>query len=564
MSWCPDFEFRGHRADAFLAELVGSLAAYDGYLWSTRNDSSCAGLLSGAINLSSCPASPSAGSPGNSRGLLWSTGSGIGFGKHGSDGDSGEDGTDKYINNTGPIQKMDMMGYSYDLRRGKKIRNPNALRHFTVVLLISLSACAEFAGLSALSRIATLRGQDAEAQRWQAAAATVANKTIENLWRPEHSAMFDRDATDAWVTTLVHNNLRMMWFGLFTQPMADAFLTRHLMNASEFWTKMPLPSIAVSDPRFHCDPTHGNDWSGPTEGLTTQRAIRALESYGHFAELTLVGRALTAALLSGCQQHVKGKPAGCHFPQQIDPFTALPWTTGLDDGYGPMIISLLQYTALRVGIVPRAQVLQRGSAATAATAEGAGAADEGGGLLWSGIADDAAASRYNQTLGEGRLFSLVSDSLTFSGSLNGKLLFTCSAGVRVVSDPSGAVVAVVGIDDVRHNNVQLTLSGLADEAAMVIELPSVRPNEVWIVKSGAAALGSSAPFVAPHSQPAAKTDDSQPWVPPTPRQSNPTWKPTYNMSMSTVIFPCNHSGFFNPQQAAKYGLVSIDFENTME
>ena len=37
-----------------------------------------------------------------------------------------------------------------------------------------------------------------------------------------------------------------------------------------------------------------------------------------------------------------------------------------------------------------------------------------------------------------------------------------------------------------------------------------------------------------------------------------------NMSMSTVIFPCNHSGFFSPQQAAKYGLVSIDFENTMD
>jgi hypothetical protein len=135
MSWCPDLlSSGGYRADAFLVELAGSLAAYDGYLWSTRNDSSCAGLLSGAINLSSCPASPSAGSPGNSRGLLWSTGSGIGFGKHGSDGDSGEDGTDKYINNTGPIQKMDMMGYSYDLRRGKKTRNPNALRHFTVVL----------------------------------------------------------------------------------------------------------------------------------------------------------------------------------------------------------------------------------------------------------------------------------------------------------------------------------------------------------------------------------------------------------------------------------------------
>ena len=34
--------------------------------------------------------------------------------------------------------------------------------------------------------------------------------------------------------------------------------------------------------------------------------------------------------------------------------------------------------------------------------------------------------------------------------------------------------------------------------------------------------------------------------------------------MSTMRFPCNHSGFFSPQQAAMYGLVSIDFENTMD
>eukprot|EP01052_Picozoa_sp_SAG31_P063235 SAG31_NODE_22178_length_532_cov_0.789838_1_plen_80_part_01 len=80
--------------------------------------------------------------------------------------------------------------------------------------------------------------------------------------------MYDRDATDKWVTTLVHNNLRMMWLGLFTQQMADEFVHVHLMNMSEFWTKMPLPSISVSDPRYQ--DKGGNDWSGPTEGLTLQ------------------------------------------------------------------------------------------------------------------------------------------------------------------------------------------------------------------------------------------------------------------------------------------------------
>lgn len=40
---------------------------------------------------------------------------------------------------------------------------------------------------------------------------------------------------------------------------------------------------AASDARFQN--LKGNNWSGPPEGLTFQRAIRALENYGHHAEV---------------------------------------------------------------------------------------------------------------------------------------------------------------------------------------------------------------------------------------------------------------------------------------
>lgn len=65
--------------------------SFDRYLWETRNDSSCFGLYNGTANHSSCPARPS---KSNKRGLLWSLGA----------GDSGEDGSRKYENNTLPIQ----------------------------------------------------------------------------------------------------------------------------------------------------------------------------------------------------------------------------------------------------------------------------------------------------------------------------------------------------------------------------------------------------------------------------------------------------------------------------
>ena len=62
---------------------------------------------------------------------------------------------------------------------------------------------------------------------------------------------------------------------------------------------MPLVSIAVSDPRFQ-NKEH-NTWSGQVQGLTVQRSVRALEDYGHVAELTLVGRALTAAAVASAE-----------------------------------------------------------------------------------------------------------------------------------------------------------------------------------------------------------------------------------------------------------------------
>ncbi len=87
---------------------------------------------------------------------------------------------------------------------------------------------------------------------------------------------------------LLHNNIRVMDHGAFDQEMADRFIAHHMLNPKEFWTPMPLPSIAVNDAFFRNN--DDNDWSGQPEGLTYQRAIRAIENYGHYAELTMIGK----------------------------------------------------------------------------------------------------------------------------------------------------------------------------------------------------------------------------------------------------------------------------------
>ena len=39
----------------------------------------------------------------------------------------------------------------------------------------------------------------------------------------------------------------------------------------------------------------------------------------------------------------------------------------------------------------------------------------------------------------------------------------------------------------------------------------------------------------------------------------PKWVPNYNMAMSTVMMPCNTSGWFDPNLAAKYGIADFDW-----
>lgn len=192
----------------------------------------------------------------------------------------------------------------------------------------------------ALARIALIQGDDAAYARWTARMATTAASLKARLWREELGACFDRerDGAQSFVSTLVHNNLRAMWAGVFDQAMADAFVSTHLMNSSEFWTPTPLTSISAADPRFAN--VKGNNWSGPPEGLTFQRAIRALENYGHHAEVVLAGARQKAALLKTMT-----------LPQQIDPFTSQP--DGSSDCYGPMILSMLEYQALTTGVALR-------------------------------------------------------------------------------------------------------------------------------------------------------------------------------------------------------------------
>ena len=141
-------------------------------------------------------------------------------------------------------------------------------------------------------------------------------------------------------------------------------------------------------------------------------------------------------------------------------------------------------------------------------------------------------TNYTQTLGD-HIYSLTSDAKGFTGSVQQQqaataavesqatraaryqLLFECSAGVRVITTlhhsgvhPATKVIAIVGIDDIDHQDVHCTLYNSKGSAydgkeavGVKVSLASVKPNEVWHWPDGYGApaqLQRAAKFVRPH------------------------------------------------------------------
>lgn len=373
------------RDRAYLQKLYDGLAAYDAYLWLTR-DSNGDGVLetwattdTGEDNstryatrnapnpwpFDAPPGSPGTPDPQNPRDYAkyWS-----------------QQAKEKIPPFTreqirAPFDSMDIMGYSYDAR-------------------------------ATLAKISHELNNGKEAE-WRQKAEDVRKNLAAKLWDPQRHACFDHDRNGAVLDEVVHNNLRAMYHGVFSQQMADGFVKYHLLNPAEFWTPFPLPSIAINSTLFRN--SSGNNWSGQPEGLTYQRAIRALENYGYYSVVTQLGRKLIGVV----------EKAGNQFTQQYDPYTGTP--SSREDGYGPTILAALEYISRMHGVH----------------------ADLAAGRIWWSSCDDEDFT-YTEHWGD-HAWTLSSAQGEMTGSLNGHELFRCTTGARVVTDLEGRVVAVVGI-----------------------------------------------------------------------------------------------------------------------
>lgn len=273
-----------------------------------------------------------------------------------------------------------------------------------------------------LWEIARIRGDMVAAKKWRSLADAVAHVIHEKLWDDTRGALFDKDKHGNVINVLCHNTLRCMYWGSISKDMADRFVREHLLNPDEFWTHLPLPSVAANDPAFRN--AVENNWSGQCEGLTYQRAILALERYGYEKLVPVLGKKLLDTVWDG----------GLLFVQQFDPFTGAPSIVDpetkeplppdtdkeFQDSYGPTLLSVLEYIAHIWGVT-----MVRGQ-------------------IWFSL---GSGENYTYELGWGEhVYRIESNGQQARAFADGNEVYHGRCGIRLVTDQNGILLRQLDIE----------------------------------------------------------------------------------------------------------------------
>ena len=258
-----------------------------------------------------------------------------------------------------------------------------------------------------IAKICRIKKKDAAAAKWHKQALDVRKAMEAYLWNDGRQALFDRYKNHEMQRTLTHATLKAMYWGSLSEAKANSFVKRHLLDHDEFWTAMPLPSVAANDPDFRNIPE--NNWSGQCEALTYQRAIRALENYGWERLLLPLGEKLFGAV---------GRDMA--FVQQFDPFTggaSLNDVSGGQPTYGPAILSVLEYISRIYGLQRKENMIYWGF-------------------------KQGPAYEYVQVLNDAE-YRICHSGRIFECFLDGRLLFSAGCDGRIVTDLQGKDAKIV-------------------------------------------------------------------------------------------------------------------------
>ena len=142
----------------------------------------------------------------------------------------------------------------------------------------------------ALARIAAAIGKREEAEAWAVQADALLDRMIMNSWDPKAGLFWaKRDGSPILVRTPF--SLFPLMTGRLPAEMRDRLIA-HLTDPKMFWTRYPVPTVAVDDPKY--DPHQM--WRGPTWVNVNYLLIEGLYRCG-YAELASDLRSRTLELM---------------------------------------------------------------------------------------------------------------------------------------------------------------------------------------------------------------------------------------------------------------------------
>ena len=146
----------------------------------------------------------------------------------------------------------------------------------------------------ALSKIARVIGEDQDAEMWADRAEAMADRLIRKTWDEEAGLFWARrPATGARVNVRTPFNL----FPLITGRLPEEMLRRliaHLTDEHQFWSRYPVPTVALNDPKFNALQM----WRGPTWVNVNYLLIEGLQRTGYI-DLARELRYRTLDLING-------------------------------------------------------------------------------------------------------------------------------------------------------------------------------------------------------------------------------------------------------------------------
>jgi glycogen debranching enzyme len=129
----------------------------------------------------------------------------------------------------------------------------------------------------ALSRIAFAIGEAADGAQWAQRADALAARMLRWMWDADAGLFWAKRPThDARVNVRTPFNLFPLITGRLPEDVTRR-LVAHLTNENEFWSRYPLPTVALNDPKF--DPL--TMWRGPAWVNVNYLLIEGLQRTGY-------------------------------------------------------------------------------------------------------------------------------------------------------------------------------------------------------------------------------------------------------------------------------------------